>query len=86
MQFKKWAPLALLVLGACDNVMDPSEPGYLVPATVAEDASLPSIEMNGSRFHLETFGDQTNPVIIFLHGGPGGSHSPQITCHLIDWR
>ena len=74
MQFKKWAPLALLVLGACDNVMDPSEPGYLVPATVAEDASLPSIEMNGSRFHLETFGDQTNPVIIFLHGGPGGDY------------
>jgi len=65
--------LALLGLGACET-MDPREPGYLVPPTVAEDASLPAIEMNGSRFHLETFGDPANPVIIFLHGGPGGDY------------
>jgi len=74
MQFTKWLPLTLMVLGACDNVMDPGEPGYLVPATVAEDASLPAIEMNGSLFHAETFGDPTNPVIIFLHGGPGADY------------
>lgn len=74
MQFTKWAPLAILVLGACDNMMDPGEPGYLVPQTVAEDASLPAIEMNGSRFHVETFGNPTGPVIIFLHGGPGGDY------------
>ena len=54
--------------------MDPEEPGYLVPATVAEDASLPAIELNGSRFHLETFGNPADPVIIFLHGGPGGDY------------
>jgi len=41
---------------------------------VAEDASLPAIEMNGSRFHAETFGDPANPVIVFLHGGPGGDY------------
>jgi proline iminopeptidase len=74
MQFTKWAPLALLLLGACDGMMDPGEPGYLVPPTVAEDASLAAIDMNGSRFHSETFGDPTNPVIIFLHGGPGGDY------------
>jgi proline iminopeptidase len=74
MQFTKWAPLALLVLGACDDMMDPGEPGYLVPPTVAEDTSLPAIDMNGSRFHLETFGNPTDPVIIFLHGGPGGDY------------
>jgi len=73
MQYTKWAPLVLLALGACD-VMDPGEAGYLVPPTVAEDAGLPAIEMNGSRFHLETFGDPANPVIIFLHGGPGGDY------------
>lgn len=65
--------LAALGLGACET-MDPSEPGYLVPPTVAEDATLPAIEMNGSRFHLETFGDPANPVIVFLHGGPGGDY------------
>jgi proline iminopeptidase len=41
---------------------------------VAEDAGLPAIEMNGSRFHLETRGDPANPVIVFLHGGPGGDY------------
>jgi len=54
--------------------MSPSDAGNLVPMTVEEDASLPAIEMNGSRFHVETFGNPTNPVIIFLHGGPGGDY------------
>ena len=74
MRITIWAPVALLVLGACDDMMDPREPGYLVPPTVAEDASLPAIEMNASRFHLETFGNPTDPVIVFLHGGPGGDY------------
>src|SRR5262249_43336671 len=26
---------------------------------------------NGSRFHAQTFGDPSKPVVIFLHGGPG---------------
>jgi len=58
---------------AC-NTLDPDTPGALVPPTVAEDASLPAIEMNGSRFHLETFGDPGRPVVVFLHGGPGGDY------------
>lgn len=54
MRFEKWAPFVVLALGACDT-LDPTEPGLLVPPTVTEDASLPAIEMNGSRFHvLET--------------------------------
>ncbi len=61
-----------LALG-CDT-LDPGAPGNLVPPTVAEDASLPAIEMNGSRFHVETIGDPANPVIVFLHGGPGGDY------------
>lgn len=60
-------PLALMGLGAsaCE-VMAPGVPGNLVPRTVAEDPSLPAIEMNGSRFHLETFGNPAHPVIVFL--------------------
>ncbi len=72
-----WLPLicVLATMGAigCDT-LSPTDPGNLVPATVAEDASLPAIEMNGSRFHLETFGDPANPVIVILHGGPGGDY------------
>lgn len=71
----RWLPLALSALAAtaCE-VMAPGDPGNLVPRTVAEDPNLPAIEMNGSRFHVETFGDPANPVIVFLHGGPGGDY------------
>ena len=68
-------PSWMLVLGAvlataCETLA-PGEPGNLVPKTVAEDPTIPAIEMNGSRFHVETRGDPSNPVIIMLHGGPG---------------
>lgn len=61
---------AAIVVGGC-KVTDPDTAGNLVPPTVDEDASLPAIELNGSRFHAETLGDPTKPVIVFLHGGPG---------------
>jgi proline iminopeptidase len=69
------AAIAALALGvaACDT-LSPTEPGNLVPATVKEDPSLPSIELNGARIHAETFGNPANPVIVFLHGGPGGDY------------
>ena len=75
MRYQRWLPLALAGLGAaaCDP-MSPGEPGNLVPKTVMEDASLPAIDMNGSRFHVQTFGNPANPVIVFLHGGPGGDY------------
>jgi proline iminopeptidase len=73
MRTLKWALLAVLGLGACET-FDPSQSGYLVPPTVAEDPSLPAIDLNGSRFHVETFGDPANPVVVFLHGGPGGDY------------
>jgi len=44
---------------------------YSVPATAADDPSLPTINLNGATFHSETFGDADNPVIIAVHGGPG---------------
>jgi proline iminopeptidase len=47
---------------------------YAVVATVVDDASLPQIEVNGVRLHAETYGDPSNPVIIVLHGGPGGDY------------
>lgn len=78
MKSPRWLPMTLAVasLGAaaCGETMSPGDPGNLVPRTVAEDPSLPAIEMNGSRFHLETFGNPANPVLVFLHGGPGGDY------------
>lgn len=75
MNTPRWLPLTLAGIAAAGcQTMSPGEPGNLVPATVAEDPTLPAIEMNGSRFHLETLGDPANPVIVFLHGGPGGDY------------
>ncbi|WP_428262495.1 alpha/beta fold hydrolase [Haliangium sp.] len=46
----------------------------LVPPTVTEDPSLPALDLNGTRFRFETAGDPADPVILFLHGGPGGNY------------
>ena len=73
MRVLRWLPLGVMALAACDT-MDPRVPGSLVPMTVAEDPNLPAIELRGSRFHVQTFGDPANPVIVFLHGGPGGDY------------
>jgi len=47
---------------------------YSVPETVAQDPSLPSITIDGYTYHAETYGDPANPVVITLHGGPGGDY------------
>lgn len=51
---------------------------YIRPITFSEtvdsDESLPSITLNGYKFHAETMGNEGNPVVIVLHGGPGGDY------------
>src|SRR5262252_8407662 len=79
MRTARWLPLSLIIsaLGATacrDDVTSPSRSNNLVPPTVAEDRALPASEMNGSRFHVETRGDPSKPVIVMLHGGPGGDY------------
>ena len=63
--------VAVLCLAAC---LDPAEDGNLVPRTTDEDPSIPQLSFNGSTFHLQTFGDPSAPVIVVLHGGPGGDY------------
>ncbi len=63
--------VAGLVLGGC---LDPGEPGNLVPETVADDPTLPRIEVAGTLLHAETFGDPSAPMIMVLHGGPGADY------------
>lgn len=47
---------------------------YPVAATVSDDPALPRIEVAGVTLHSETFGPDTAPAIIVLHGGPGGDY------------
>ncbi len=66
--------IVLIPLISSCNLLDPNEPGNLVPKTVDEgniEHAGHAVELNGSIFHVETYGDPTNPTIIFLHGGPG---------------
>jgi proline iminopeptidase len=47
---------------------------YPVLATVSDDPSLPRVTVNGRTFHAESFGDARHPVVIVVHGGPGGDY------------
>lgn len=68
-------------LSACDyDGYQPNDPGRLVPRTVDEDASLPSITVNGTRLHAETAGDPQNLILIVLHGGPGADYRSLLNC------
>jgi proline iminopeptidase len=71
---KRVTPILCLAFISITACLDPNEEGNLVPATVDGDPSLPRVELNGSMFHAETFGDPSAPVIVMLHGGPGGSY------------
>lgn len=67
-------PLAramVLLPFALTGCLDPNEPGNLVPKTVAEDPTLPRIEVAGALLHAEAFGPVLAPTVIVLHGGPG---------------
>ena len=47
---------------------------YEVAKTVEQDPSIPHIVLNDVVFHAETFGSDTNRVVIVLHGGPGNDY------------
>ena len=61
-------------LWSCKKELSPNDPGALVPKTVDQDASLPSITVNGTQLHSVAFGNPANPMVVFLHGGPGADY------------
>ncbi len=73
------ALLVAVTLVSCDTV-EPNEPGMLVPQTVDENSALPSIFVNGTQLHSEAFGNPDNPMIVVLHGGPGGDYRGILNC------
>lgn len=46
-------------------------PWIHVPRTDQFDASLPFTEINGYKYHTETFGNPESTPVIIVHGGPG---------------
>ncbi|MFK7971139.1 MAG: alpha/beta fold hydrolase [Bacteroidia bacterium] len=67
-----WA-FSFLALSSC-NTMSLEDDGNVVPLTVLEDITLPSIHVNGVLLHSETYGNPTDPMLVIIHGGPGGDY------------
>ena len=76
MKFKIITAITCLTvfLSACTKERQINEPGFLVPKTVDQDQTLPSISVNGTQLHAETFGNSDSAMVIFLHGGPGADY------------
>lgn len=69
----------VLALAACEE-QDLRQPGALVPKTVDEDSSLPSIKVNGALFHSVAYGNPNNTMVVVIHGGPGGDFRYLLNC------
>jgi len=76
--------LAILILSlisfSCSKERYIDGPGNLVPKTVDQDVTLPSISVNGARLHSEVFGPEDSTLIICIHGGPGGDYRYMLNC------
>ena len=66
--------ITALLFFSCTKERLITEPGNLVPLTVDQDPSLPSITVNGAMLHSEAFGDPDSTMIVFIHGGPGSDY------------
>jgi proline iminopeptidase len=62
--------IAAALLSSCSK--EPKE--SLVPKTVDQDASLPSITVNGAKLHSEAFGHPDSTLVVCIHGGPGSDY------------
>ncbi len=57
---------------------------YTVPDTVATDPTLPHVEIDGITFHAQTFGNPQDPVVVVVHGGPGGDFGYLLNLHQLE--
>lgn len=69
----------VMLFAQCEE-LDPREPGLLVPKTVDQDPSIPSISVNGTQLHSESFGNPADPMLLVLHGGPGDDYRSLLNC------
>lgn len=77
-----YAALLALFFFSCEKELSINDDGNLVPRTVEQDASLPSITLNGTKLHAETFGNAAHPMLVILHGGPGSDYRYLLNCRI----
>lgn len=69
-----------LVAASCKKELYIDQPGNLVPRTVDQDPTLPSVSVNGALLHAEAFGPEDSTLIICIHGGPGADYRYMLNC------
>lgn len=73
--------VTILFLVACQKI---DQVGVLVPPLVTQDPYLPSVQVNvggkNRKLHVRTFGNQSNPVLFFLHGSYSDSRAYKNIC------
>jgi proline iminopeptidase len=74
------AIISAILFARCEKEDFIYEPGKLVPKTVDQDPSLPSISVNGAQLHAEAFGPTDSALVIILHGGPGSDYRYLLRC------
>lgn len=80
MKFSILLLICLVNFWSCTKENYITEAGNLVPKTVDQDPSLPSISVNGTLFHAETFGNPDSAMLVVLHGGPGSDYRYLLNC------
>jgi len=74
------AILSAIIFTSCEKEKYINESGNLVPKTVDQDPSLPSITVNGSMLHSEAFGHPDSTMVVCIHGGPGSDYRYLLNC------
>lgn len=79
---KHYIPVFILLISlwGCTKEKLITDDGNLVPKTVEKDPSLPSVAVNGTMLHAETFGNPDSAMIVVLHGGPGSDYRYLLNC------
>ena len=72
--------LFALLVSSCEKEKNLEADGNLVPKTVDQDPSLPSINVNGAKLHAQAFGPMDSTLIICIHGGPGANFKYLLNC------
>jgi proline iminopeptidase len=72
--------ICMISLWGCVKENFITDEGNLVPKTVDVDRTIPSISVNGTVLHAETFGNPDSAMIVVLHGGPGADYRHLLNC------
>lgn len=63
--------IGIILFVSCKKM---NEPGNLVPKTVDQNPSIPSIKIDDRLLHSEAFGHPDSTMLVCIHGGPSADY------------